>query len=75
MFSRGNKIVAPAASIAFVSFFLPWITVSCSGQTVESVSGFQLAKDVNSPELYLVLLAALGILAVVFLVYQDMVQL
>jgi hypothetical protein len=34
-----------------------------------------LAKDLNSPELYLVLLAALGILAVVILVYQDMLNL
>jgi len=75
MLSRGNKIVAPAASIAFVCFFLPWITVSCSGQPVESASGFQLAKDVNSPELYLVLLAALGVLAVVFLVYRGTLEL
>lgn len=40
--SRGNLIVGPAAVVAFVCFFLPWITSSCQGQEVATLSGRQL---------------------------------
>jgi len=41
--SRGNLIVGPAAVVAFVCFFLPWITSSCQGQEVATLSGRELA--------------------------------
>src|SRR5688500_15220257 len=41
--SRGNIIIGPAAVIAFVCFFLPWVTSSCRGQEVATLSGRELA--------------------------------
>lgn len=84
--TRGNKIVGTAASIAVICFFLPWVLVSCGGQPVASINGWQLAAggSVNtgyvsqpipdSPVLFLVLLAALVALATVYLVYKDQLE-
>ncbi|MEQ1780275.1 MAG: hypothetical protein ABMA14_02865 [Hyphomonadaceae bacterium] len=41
---RISKIIALAA------FFLPWMTVSCQGQSVATLSGVELATGVLSPE-------------------------
>jgi hypothetical protein len=85
MLSKGSKIIGPAATVALVCFFLPWILVSCGGQPVASFSGWQLAAGGNvqtgfgaqpvegSPELFLILLAALGCLALVYFVYQRQI--
>jgi len=85
--TKGNKVVATAASVALVCFFLPWVLVSCGGQPVASISGWQLAAggSINtgwssqpipgSPVLFLVLLAALASLASVYLVYKGQLKL
>jgi hypothetical protein len=41
--SRGSAIMGPAAVVAFVCFFLPWVTSSCQGQPVATLSGRELA--------------------------------
>jgi hypothetical protein len=84
--SKGNRIISPAASVAIICFFLPWVLVSCDNRPVGTFSGWQLATgsapDVSSitmpsvpvessPSLFLILLAAIGCLVVVFLVYQG----
>jgi len=73
MLSKGNKIIAPAAGIALLCFFLPWVTVSCAGQPIRSINGPQLANYGEAPELYLVLLAAIGCLVVALLASQGMI--
>ena len=42
--TRGRAIVGPAAIVAFVFFFLPWVTSSCQGQEVVTLSGRELAS-------------------------------
>jgi hypothetical protein len=87
-FTKGNKIISPAATIALVAFFMPWVLVSCEGQAMGSFSGWQLANGVSpqeagtsmqmtvdsSPILFLVLFAAIGCLAVVFFVYRQQLE-
>lgn len=85
--TRGNKIVGAAASVAVICFFLPWVLVSCGGQPVASISGWQLAAGgsvstgwgsqpiPSSPMLFLVLLAALAPLAAVYLAYKQQLKL
>jgi hypothetical protein len=84
-FTKGNKIISPAATIALLAFFMPWVLVSCEGQAIGSFSGWELAAGVSpqessstiqvsldgSPILFLVLLAAIGCLTAVFLVYRQ----
>jgi hypothetical protein len=41
--SKGSFITGPAAVLAFVAFFLPWVTSSCRGQEVATLSGYELA--------------------------------
>lgn len=83
----GNKIVGTGASVAVICFFLPWVLVSCGGQPVASISGWQLAAGgsistgwgsqpiPSSPMLFLVLLAALASLAAVYLAYKQQLRL
>jgi hypothetical protein len=84
MLSKGNKIMAPAASIALLCFFTPWVLVSCENQPVASFTGWQLAAGVtaqsaginappvdSSPVLFLILLAAIACLALVYFVYRG----
>jgi len=85
MLPKGNRIIGPAAAIALVCFFLPWVLVSCGGQPMASFSGWQLAAGGNiqtgfgtqpiegSPVLFLVLLAAIGCLALVYFGYQRQI--
>jgi uncharacterized membrane protein len=35
-----------ARTVALLAFLLPWVTVSCAGQTIASVSGIRLATGV-----------------------------
>src|SRR5438270_4864921 len=37
-----------AKTVALLSFLLPWVTISCAGQTVASVSGVRLATGLVS---------------------------
>lgn len=89
--SRGTSIISVAAAVAVLCFFLPWFLVSCQGEPMDEVSGWQLAAGVNyqdgysttftrastyhfqAAELFLVLLAALGCLVVVYLAHQRQI--
>lgn len=44
---RGKFISAPAAVLVLLAFFLPWMTVSCSGQPLGQLSGYDLAAGLN----------------------------
>lgn len=80
--SKGHKVASPGAAVAVVCFFLPWILVSCGGQSVGSFSGWELAAGTTvragfsqqnvpgSPLLFLVLLAGLAALAVVYYAWK-----
>lgn len=82
MLSKGSKITGPGAAVAFICFFLPWVLVSCEDQPVATFSGWQLATGGNvqtalgsqplegSPILFIVLLAAVGCLALVYFIYR-----
>lgn len=41
--SPGKLISTPAASLIILFFFLPWVTVSCGGQELATLSGMDLA--------------------------------
>ena len=81
--SKGNKISGSGAIIAFLCFFMPWVLVSCNDQPVATFNGWQLTFGgtvqtsfgpepvSNSPILLLVLLAAVGTLALIYLVYRN----
>jgi len=45
---RGKYISGPAAVLVLVCFFLPWVTVSCSGQPIGQFSGYDLAAGVSA---------------------------
>jgi len=80
--SKGYKTASPGAPVAALCLFLPWILVSCSGQKVASLSGWQLAAGTTvgagfgaqqvpgTPVLFLVLLAGLAILALAYFARQ-----
>jgi len=81
----GNKVIGPAAAIALVCFFLPWLFVSCEGRPLVTMSGWQLAaggevetssgsEEVEGDaELFLTLAAPIGALFLLFLAYQRRV--
>jgi hypothetical protein len=78
---KGHRLIGPAGAAAFLLFFLPWISVSCQGQQIMSVSGWNLAAGSvvstafgpaeikGSLILFLTLLAAVACIAVAVLVY------
>lgn len=39
-----SMIVGPAGALLFLFFFLPWVTVSCSGTNLIDASGYDLAS-------------------------------
>ena len=49
-----RKLSPAAFVLAFVCFFLPFVTFSCQGQTVASLSGFQLATGtkIRQPQVF-----------------------
>lgn len=79
--SNGHKIGSVGAALAVLCFFLPWILVSCGGQTI-SLNGWQLAAGTNigtgyvsqrlpgKPILFLALLGGLGALGLAYLAYR-----
>jgi len=79
--SRGYKVSSSGAGLAVLCFFLPWIRVSCAGQSV-TLSGWELAAGTTvrsgfgaqqvpgEPILFLVLLAGLGVLALAYFALQ-----
>lgn len=40
---KGHRLIGPAGAAAILLFFLPWVSVSCQGQTAISLSGWNLA--------------------------------
>lgn len=77
---NGHKVASPAAAIAMVCFFLPWVLVSCANQPIDSFSGWELAAGTTlelmgqkvtdipgRPLLFLVILAGVGVLALGYL--------
>ncbi len=82
--SRGTSIISVAAAVAVLCFFLPWFLVSCQGEPLAEASGWQLAAgkqvdagpstyNARAPELFIVLLAALGCLVVVYFAYRHQI--
>lgn len=79
--SKGHKIGSSGASLVVLFFFLPWVLVSCGGVQVK-LSGWQLAagysinygfgaeKIPGEPVIFLVLLAALGAIALAYFAFQ-----
>lgn len=49
-----RKLSPAAFVLAFVCFFLPFVTFSCQGQTVATLSGFQLATGtkIQQPQVF-----------------------
>lgn len=79
--SKGHKVGSSGASLAILCFFLPWILVSCGGQTAK-VNGWDLASGTvigsgfgaqqieGKPILFLVLLAAFGVLFLAYTAFK-----
>ncbi len=79
--SKGHKIGSSGAALAILCFFMPWILVSCGGQSAK-LSGWELAAGTTvgggfsaqqipgKPILFLVLLAALGVIAFAYFAYK-----
>ena len=78
MLRRGYKIAAPAATLILVCFFISWASVSCAGQSMVEVSGWDIATgpkiealfgteraDAN-PALFFVPLVSLAVLSLAF---------
>lgn len=74
----GSWISGISSFAAIVGFFLPWILVSCSGQQIASLSGYQLSRGGIVPTAYgmsdpipgkpkmFVILGAVGISLLIF---------
>ena len=74
----GHIISGSGALLAIISFFIPWLLISCSGQELARMSGWQLAVglegmqdtglDSGSPILLALLILAVVVLALVIVV-------
>jgi len=79
--SKGYKVGSSGAALAILCFFMPWILVSCGGQSAK-VSGWDLASGTvvgsgfaaqqieGKPIVFLVLLAAIGVLALAYFAFK-----
>lgn len=79
--SKGHKVGSSGATLAILCFFMPWILASCGGETVQ-LNGWQLAAGTTigqgfyaqpmegRPILFLVLLAAFGIIYLAYAAYK-----
>jgi hypothetical protein len=68
---RGKFLTAPAGLLICILFFLPWVTVSCSGDDLGELTGYQLSlgeEDVSSdeftPDPLLLVIPVTGLLAI-----------
>jgi hypothetical protein len=48
----GSKIVSIAATLALIGFFLPWVLVSCNGQPMVTMTGYQITTGGRIPTTY-----------------------
>jgi len=79
--SKGHKVGSSGAALAILCFFMPWLLVSCSGQSAK-LSGWELAAGTTvgsgfaaqqipgKPVLFLVLLSAFGVIALAYFAYK-----
>lgn len=79
--SKGHKVGSSGAALAILCFFMPWMLVSCGGQTAK-ISGWQLAAGTTigsgfsaqqmegKPILFLALLAAFGVIYLAYSAYK-----
>ena len=79
--SKGHKVSASGALVAILCFFLPWVLASCGGEIVK-LNGWDLAAGTTvgqgfytqpvegTPSLFLVLLAAFGILYIAYSAFK-----
>lgn len=79
--SKGHKAGLSGATLAILCFFMPWILFSCGGQTAE-VNGWELSAGTTigsgfgaqqmegKPILFLVLLAAFGVIYLAYSAYK-----
>lgn len=80
--SSGHKVGGSGAAVALVAFFLPWILVSCNGQPIAELSGWQLATGTtvgegfgaqtvpSRPIFFLVAVSAIAVLALTYMAWQ-----
>lgn len=78
----GHKIASPAAALAIMFFFMPWIFASCGTQPIGSFSGWDFASGTTistgfgsermpaSPHVFLVLLSAIAVLVLAYFAWQ-----
>lgn len=77
----GRFLSGSGAVLAMLFFFLPWVLVSCNGDPIGTMSGWELAAGVDiggqhtdgSPALFLLLLLAVAALAIAAAVRQPVV--
>jgi hypothetical protein len=71
----GKFISGPAATLVLLLFFLPWVTVSCSGVPVGEFSGYDLALGggelEGEPLFWLIPLAAVVTLGLLFMARRN----
>lgn len=80
--STGHRVASPAAVLAILFFFMPWVFASCGGQSIGSFSGWELASGTTvdtgigvervpgTPILFLILLFALATLGLAYFAWQ-----
>jgi len=83
MLTNGHKLAGSGAGLVIICFFMPWILVSCSGEPVASMSGWNLAAGSTvqtflgpqeipgSNILFLILAAAIGSLLSVYYAWSK----
>lgn len=79
--SKGHKVGSAGAALAILAFFMPWMLVSCGADSIK-VNGWKLAAGATvgqgfyaqhmegRPILYLVLFAAIGVIALAYFAYK-----
>lgn len=82
MFFKGYRVATPSAALIILCFFLPWALISCEGQPMAELSGWELAagttvdmglgaQRVEGRPLFFVIPAAAGVvIALAYLAQQ-----
>ncbi|MCL0028429.1 zinc-ribbon domain-containing protein [Peptococcaceae bacterium] len=80
--SKGYKVSSSGAILAIFCFFMPWFLVSCEGQLIANMSGWELAAGTTvgkgyfvlevpgEPVLFLVLLAGIAVFLLGYFAYK-----
>lgn len=60
-----KQFLSPASlALAAISFLLPWLAVECQGESLQTMSGMDVAE--HTPLLYVVPVIAIGLIAAFF---------